>query len=277
MLSGDIVKFDFLYSFNYNKSSIPEACRRLMCSINSIKDQDVNICICNTSKIDIWDKLKHLNNIRYIHVPVKDKFCKSKTINIGVKRLVHSPYFFLSDIDLIYPPNYIETLKNKYSQTLEFYPIRVCTGVYNLGKRMFSNNFQDYVKEVNLENCNNLLKDQSRTWFGISPGNGLIHRDSFYIIRGFDEDLPGKYGGEDALFNVRISMINKYIEDLDLKTIHLFHKINYKADDEVRKLNQRMWRGRCQFIQNKYKNIEFNLRENIKDIQANQGRSWGEV
>ena len=47
------MKLDLLYSFHYNKSAIPDALKRLFCSINSIKDQDVNICICNTSEVDI--------------------------------------------------------------------------------------------------------------------------------------------------------------------------------------------------------------------------------
>lgn len=271
------MRFDFLYSFHYPNSEIPGAVRRLLCSINSIINQNVTVCICNTSKTDIWDRIKHLNNIRYLHVPIDEKlFCKSRTINIGVKNLVHTPYFFLSDIDLVYPPAFIFNFVNKYKTIMQFRPIRVITGVYNIGKTLISNNFNDYITEVNNCNQNKLLRDATRTWFGVAVGNGLVHRDSFFIVRGFDEDLKG-YGGEDAIFNDRISLINRYVEDPDinLRTIHIYHKLKYKVDDEACILNQRIWRGRRLYLKNKFSKTNFDIRIHLKDIQANQGLPWG--
>lgn len=99
--------FDFLYSFDFDKN-MDDSIVRLKSSIKSIISQNVNVCVCNTSVKCIKKHLKEFN-IKYIHIPkVKKIYCKSETINLGVENLVFSKYFFTSDIDLIYPPTFIE-------------------------------------------------------------------------------------------------------------------------------------------------------------------------
>lgn len=271
------MRYDFLYSFHYDGDELPLAIKRLQYSINSIINQNVNVCVCNTSKTDIWDYLTIFNNIRYVHEPILRNFTKAKTINLGVKRIVRTPYFFLSDIDLIYPPNYIKYFNDKYINLMELGPIRVINFVNNLGKDLFSTNFEDYNQAVNKGNVDRNYRDRRRNWFGVAPGNGLIHRKSFFMIRGYDEDLPGKYGCEDVLFNDRIQFINKYIEDSDinLRLIHMFHGFNGDYKDKSYILNQKLWKSRRAILHNKFNaDNKFVVKEHLKYIQANQDIIW---
>lgn len=274
------MKIDVLYPFQYQDDEIYSAINRLFCSINSIINQDVNICICNTSETDIWKYIKNIKGLRYFHCPIDTyPYCKTKTINIGVKKLVKTSYFLLSDIDLVYPPDYIEILFNKYKTMMSLMPIRVVTSVYNINKTLISNNFQDYVNEVNLENQNKKFRDTQRIRFDISSGNGLIHRNTFMYIRGYDEDIK-RYSGEDELFNLRISFLNKYIEDLqfNLRTIHIFHPIEYDIKDLIFQLNNKICKGRINYLQRKFIHNKFKIKEHIKDIIANQNqKNWEEI
>ena len=223
--------FDFLYSFHFDQN-IEEAIDRLKISIKSIINQKVNVCICNTSVKCIKKYLNDFPSIKYIHQPEKVKvYCKSKTINIGVKELISSNYFFISDIDLIYPPNFIEYMS---VFTLVKFPIRV----------IFSNHNLDFTSTIpqNYEECKNFFEVNKTKHKFFAPGNGLIHLSSFKKIGGFDERFIG-HGSEDSEFNYRISKINKYYQfDLEeINTFHLFHKSSLHVLKRIN-LNEQMWR-----------------------------------
>ena len=71
---------------------------------------------------------------------------------------------------------------------------------------------------------------------GYAHGNGIIHRDSFFRVQGFDEALVG-YGPEDDLFNCRIARINKliYVPDRRLATYHLWHSRSAFSDQQFQR------------------------------------------
>jgi len=247
----------FLYSFDFKEKEIDNAIKRLNISIKSIIDQNVDVCICNTSKIDIKKSITNINKIRYLYYPLKqENYCKPKTINIGVRKLVNSEYFFLSDIDLIYPPSFV---KNMLSYTLYKEPVRIIFFNYNLGKCIDYKNFKTYKKLLER------VKDSQRTTIGIAPGNGLVHLKSFHKIGGFDERYIG-YGPEDADFNLRISIINKYVEvNYDkVNTYHLYHPIN--INQEYNNKNIELYNKVCSKIKkyNKKVPLKWTVSGNIK-------------
>lgn len=206
---------DFLYSYAFNNDV--KSIERLRYSIKSIIKQKVKVCVCNTSKECIYDQIKDLGMIKYVHKPLDgNDYSKAKNINIGVDELVESEYFFISDIDLIYPRNFI---KEMVKFTTYEKPVRVVFHNYNLGQEFYSTKISEYKNEFKLN------KDISRQSFGIAPGNGMIHLQSFKDINGFDEGFVG-YGPEDAEFNFRIKYINEYIEvnNDKVNTYHLFHE-----------------------------------------------------
>lgn len=222
---------DFLYSFQFNKDRV-SAIERLRNSIKSICHQNVRICVCDTSEKSIKNGLNGLGKIEYYHHPLSAKiYNKSKTINIGVKNLIKTDYFLISDIDLIYPPNFIKNMQLLISNCKN--PIRVVFNNTNLG----------FKKAESYQFCKDNFRknlDQSRNQKGIAPGNGLIYRESFDKILGFDERYVG-YGPEDADFNYRIQKICKYIViDLDeFNTFHLFHlnSENTNRDQSIKNSN----------------------------------------
>ena len=225
-------KFDFLYSFYFNEDIEP-AIQRLKISIRSIIEQNVTVCICNTSEKDIKEYLLEFDKkIKYRHLPQKDKiYCKSKIINYGVENLVSSEYFFLSDIDLVYPPNFINFL-SLFTEVK--YPVRIIFSNYNL---KFSNPVPK-----NYDQCKKNYEKEGGLFKFFAPGNGMIHLSSFKKIAGFDERFIG-YGSEDSEFNYRISKINKYYKiDLEeVNTFHLFHKTSMNLLEKMT-FNEQMWR-----------------------------------
>lgn len=222
-----VKKIDLLYSFHFDKKDIDEAIQRLKCSINSIINQNIRICLCNTSKICIKDEISEfVNDISYLHLPLNlDIYCKPKIINIGVNELIRSEYFLLSDIDLFYHNDFIKGI-SLFLISKPKIPIRLVFYNSNLGKNI---PFPKNIKE-----CEYFFKtnpDKERIPKGTAPGNGLVHLPSFKKVNGFEERYLG-YGLEDVDFNFRISKINKYLE-IDWKyinTYHFYHK-NKNSDE----------------------------------------------
>jgi len=239
---------DFLYSFHFNEN-MDEAVERLRCSIESIRHQNVRVCVCNTSKKSIKSKLRGLGKIAYFHNPLElNVYNKPKTINLGVKKLVKTDYFFLSDIDLYYHPDFVANMGVVLKLTGNV-PYRIVFHNNNMGPG-------DYPESI--EDCHNLFtnsKDTSRSMKGLAPGNGLIYRPSFEAIEGFDEMYVG-YGPEDADFNYRIRKICEYIEiDLEgFNTYHLFHANQTRDSQEY--ANNRI---RCDYMMKMDRKNNYNI------------------
>jgi len=262
---------DFLYPYHFNGHGSKSALKRLITSINSVINQDVNICVVNTSKKCIWKDLKSIsNNIRYIHKESKRDFNKPRTVNFGVKNLITSPYFILSDVDLVYSNTYVQNYEKYFHSPI---PKRVVPYNYNLKVDFISSDYNKYMQHLT-------KKDPYRRLFGIAPGNGLIHTKSFYTIRGFNEDLYG-YSPEDADFNFRIGYINNYIEDnnIPLRTIHLYHKMNFNSMNRYYNIQFKQMKVNLKVM---LKDFDFSnttdvIRYNdaIKLLQVNKNRDYG--
>lgn len=214
------MKIDILYSFHFDGAEQSRAINRLITSIYSIKHQGVNVCVCDTSYESICT---HIDSIadKYYHEFVDIKpYCKSKTINLGVDHIVRTPYFLMSDIDIIYPPNFVKIISEYIEKPGNY---RVVFYNRNVGLiQTFGNDIVGF-RRCDEEFARN--PDRTRTPEGIAPGNGLVNLDSFKLVKGFDENFRG-YGWEDADFNKRIKKINTYVEDKNpqLKTYHLYHR-----------------------------------------------------
>lgn len=276
---------DFLYVFNFPASEIENAILRLQCSIRSIIMQEVTVCICNNSSVCIYDKVKDLGgHIRYLHTPYDGEFSKALSINYGVKNLITTDYFILSDVDLVYSRDHIQRLKLKCSSLQRHSePIRFVFYNYNLSPivkvpiwrsllrrippiKFILKSKAKYLPHVythEYEVLDRLVKEPG----GFAHGNGLIHTSSFYLIRGYDEEMIG-YGPEDDLFNIRIGKINRLIYDNlpDTSSFHLWHpKISWIQVDT----NLSIWRERKSF----YNSLES---PSYLDVLGNKSKKdWG--
>ena len=274
-------KLDFVYIFNFEGVYFDGAIERLRYSLESIKDQNVNICLSNNSTECIFDMVSDIHSdIKYIHKPYNGLFSRALTINFAVKSLVKSEYFMISDIDLIYQKNHVQILLEKVNESKAIKPIRFISYNYNeepiysnkfsysknryikylgkkiskIGKPYYSSNFEELIK---------LPKSDG----GYAHGNGLIHLESFIKIQGYDEEMIG-YGPEDDLFNTRISKINDIIYDNSIEnaTVHLWHPRFHMIQHDK---NMQIWRDRKDF----YNSLENPI---YKDVLANKDKKeWG--
>ena len=271
-------KIQILYVFNFTRENFKLALERFLCSIKSIQNQNLEICVSNNSEECIFSEIKNLNISRYIHTPNPSKFSRAWSINFAAKKLIDQDYFYMSDIDLVYSPNHFERLKIKLNQiNLREKPIRYVPYNYNLlpKRGSFSNRvinrigflkkFHSIVHEYSWDYLylDTLMKEPG----GFAHGNGLIHFNSFLQIQGFDEDFIG-YGPEDKLFNKRIGFINNVIFDNlnDTSTFHLWH-LPLSRFQEVENMNY--YTASLDYL---------NLLDNpsVKDIMANKNCSgWG--
>lgn len=280
-------KLDFLYVFNFNPSEIENALIRLQCSIKSIVKQGVNICVCNNSPVCIYERVKVIApDIRYIHTPHNGQFSKALGINYGVKNLVNTEYFILSDVDLVYSRDHIQRLKLKCSLlSRESEYIRFVFYNYNLLPIVTAPEWRTFLRRIPLikfllsskviysphvyTHEYEVLDQLRREPGGFAHGNGLIHTESFYSIKGYDEEMIG-YGPEDDLFNIRISKINRIIYDNlpDTSSFHLWHpKMSWIQVDK----NLSIWKERKAY----YNSLE---KPTSSDVIGNKhSTDWGVI
>jgi predicted glycosyltransferase involved in capsule biosynthesis len=241
---------DFLYVFRYDLEHVDNAIKRLICSIDSVWNQDVRIIVFNASDQDInpgiSETLNKCSGSEYIYKPVKGQFNKSKLINYAVKNYVRTEYFLFSDIDLVYQEDYVVQMKKYVYIKGDFF--RVVPYNYNIYRECYSSDFKELIA---------LDKNNG----GFAHGNGLIHKKSFMRIRGYYEEFIG-YGPEDGCFNECIGCVNKLIYANDIVTAHLWHE-NFNRIQEQK--NSDMYHK----IQNDLRNFS-----KIEDLQYND-KDWG--
>ena len=229
---------DVIYVFKYDGDKYENARKRLLCSIDSLKNQLVNIIVINNSQ----QKL-NLNidvPLTCIHKPYNGPLNKARSINFGVKNYVKTDYFLMSDIDIVYCKNHLRYMLN---YTSNGNPVRITHHHCELNAEYYSSNFEKLMSIPHKEKFH-------------APGLGLIHRTSFMKIHGYNEEFFG-YSPEDQCFNERIWMINEDVRvDTDLYTFHLWHDVLGQKHSYVEK-NLTFWP-----ILNKI-------------LIANQNKEWG--
>jgi len=259
-------KIDVVYTFHYS-NGIKKAIQRLQCSIRSLIHQDVRIIVVNASKINIANQLKEFP-VEYYHRPYGETGMeKCVLINFAVKNFVQTPYFFVSDIDLVYPSDYIKSMLETALEIKNIFKtdVRLIPYVINLQSEYYTSNYKD------------LMDSKVERYDGIAPGNGLICTHFFKMIHGYDERYRG-YGPEDSNFNERISKINVFHAADNIKAFHLYHPpsknrerfdINTEYNNASRKIFEQFGDIHIPF------KPKIN-RENFKIIQVNQ-KGWGEL
>ena len=270
---------DILYIFNYQSQHLEKALTRFRYSLASLADQGARICVSNNSKNCIYSNIKDIvQEVNYIHKPYHGKFSRAHGINFGVRSLVRSEYFMISDVDLVYRGNHLSSVKNKMQAIISNSerPIRLVFWNYNLQPRyqpawMNMRILRRFAKTSPLMESSDheALSSLPNNGGDFAHGNGIIHLDSFTRLRGYDEEMIG-YGPEDDLFNTRISKVNDIIYDNgdDTATIHLWHP---RLQQIQFKKNMGIWKERKAF----YLGLD---NSDWGDLVANKCQSdWGEI
>ena len=277
-------KYDFLYIFNYEPPFIEQAVLRLRCSLRSIKDQNVRIFLANYSEPCIYSEIEDIvSGIHYEHIPYQGAFSKSLFINHAVKKMISSEYFILSDVDLVYSRDHIQKLSQKM-ESLSFGKdkFRFVTYNYNLAPIYKSTLYHIMSKMPfisNLVDNDNCVQPHPYTHDyivldrmpikngGYAHGPGIIHTETFFDIRGYDEELIG-HGPEDDMFNTRIGKVNRLVYDKlpDTATFHLWHPMLRRIQV---KENVRIWEEQKAYLDSL-------VNATIKDVEANRSKAdWG--
>ncbi|QWD91097.1 hypothetical protein FD973_01795 [Polynucleobacter sp. MWH-Braz-FAM2G] len=213
-----------------------------------------------------------------MHRPYRGKFSRAHAINFGVRSLVSSEYFMISDVDLIYRPDHIDAIKHKLQKALQTIkrPLRMVFWNYNLQPRfepawMNIRFLRRFASTSPLMECSDYetLSKLPNNGGGFAHGNGIIHLETFMRLRGYDEEMIG-YGPEDDLFNTRIGKVNDIIYDNsdDTASIHLWHP---RLQLIQLKKNMSIWRKRKAY----YESLNA---PDWSDVIANKNRpNWGEI
>jgi len=198
---------EVLYVLGYPDDKIESAVARLVCSIDSLRGQYVKPVVFNASAQCVHSKISAAKQaVLYYWHPISGPFRKPLCINYAVKNYISGKYFLFSDIDLVYQHDYADKM-NKHIPDAG--SVRVVPYNFNIYADLLSSNYADLIT-------------LNKSAGGFAHGNGLIHRDSFVKVRGFDEHYC-MYGPEDDDFNKRVGFIDKVIYDKDIVTAHLNH------------------------------------------------------
>jgi hypothetical protein len=243
-----IDRFDMIYPFDFDDDHLEAAIYRLNWSLKSIVDQNANICVYVTSKKCIKKRIKY--PIKYIHDPLNQKYYnRSKTINLAVKNFVKTKYFLVSDIDLVYHPDFIHNVSFIVNEKDK--PLRIIFYNVNLNQKcQIDNPTYENCKQIwdlhylNNPNCRVPEHGASMVPF-TALGNGLFQLKSFTELGGFCEKFVG-WGPEDHEMLHRISKTNEvvYVNKEGFNTFHLYHphKQSEKGFDVLMKKNDEIFK-----------------------------------
>lgn len=270
---------DLLYIFNFESKHLEGALTRFRHSLASVAAQGARICVSNNSKDCILSYIDDIvRDLAYVHRPYRGQFSRAHGINFGVRSLVRSEYFMISDVDLIYRNDHVAAVQHKVRAALRTakLPLRMVFWNYNLQPRyqpawMNMRALRRFAAtSPRMESSDyEALSRLPHNGGGFAHGNGIIHLESFMRLRGYDEEMIG-YGPEDDLFNTRIGKVNDIVYDRgnDTASIHLWHP---RLRLIQLKKNMNIWQERKAY----YETLDT---PDWSDVMANKNKSsWGEI
>jgi predicted glycosyltransferase involved in capsule biosynthesis len=270
---------DVLYIFNFELAHLKDAIRRFRFSLGSLAKQNVRVCVSNNSEVCIRSEIEDIvPHFAYIHRPYRGLFSRAHGINFGVRSLIESEYFIISDIDLVYRKTHIESVQRKMNNVLSatMSPLRMVFWNYNLQPKYtpswmnvrFIRRFAAKSTMAESSDYENLL-NLPNNGGGYAHGNGVVHLDTFTRLRGYDEEMIG-YGPEDDLFNTRIGRVNTIIYDDgdDTASIHLWHA---RLRMIQQRKNMQIWRERKAYFSSLSNPTFADLAANTKNT------TWGGI
>lgn len=176
-------------------------------------------------------------------------WCKSKAINMVLKKTV-APNFFVGDVDMIYHPDFIETLHNlKQNNEVVYFQV----GFLNEAESKISKVFDAY--KINFESNEE------------ATGMTLFNSEVLKAINGYDEFYHG-WGGEDTDVHVRLKnagyKVFFYTESILM--LHQWHPKHYREVNDLTPFHSSLEQINHQYL-------EFSKHTN--KVKANENFNWG--
>ena len=176
-------------------------------------------------------------------------WCKSRAINIILKSCV-TPYFFVGDIDMIYHPNFIETL-TKYQDKSDatYFQVGFLSEEESKKEKVFSE------FKVNFKSTHE------------ATGMTLYNTEVLKSINGYDEFYHG-WGSEDTDVHVRLRNANKHVFYYEENTLilHQWHPKMYRSTSSLEPFHSKL-----ETINQKYLGVT----KKSANTKANQNLNWG--
>lgn len=190
--------------------------------------------------------------IQFISCPTSGQlWSKCRSINIALQKATQ-PYFVVGDIDLIFHPNYIQTLKSLVN------PNQVCYFQYGFlseHESLKKQNFEDFIVD---------FKGNSEV-----TGNTMFPTEALKKVNGFDEFYQG-WGAEDTDAHIRMQNLGLqvvfYEEQILVK--HQWHPKAYRSKKSTHPYHSQLERINHVYMIQTQKN---------KRTVVNQYQNWGQL
>ena len=190
--------------------------------------------------------------IKFITCPTSGQlWSKCRSINIAIQS-ANQPYFVVGDIDLIFHPHYIQTLKSLVNpNTVHYFQYGFLSESESLKKQ----NFQDF--EVDFKGGKDVT------------GNTLFPTEVLKSINGFDEFYQG-WGAEDTDAHIRMQNLglNLTFYDEQILVKHQWHPKAYRSKKSTHPFHSKLERINQSYMIQTQKN---------KHTIVNQHQKWGQV
>lgn len=179
----------------------------------------------------------------------KQLWCKSRAINVVLKQ-TQALYFFVGDVDMIYHPNFIETL---YGIKLNNEVVYFQVGFLDELESKVSKDFESY--KINFKSNEE------------ATGMTLFNSEVLKTINGYDEFYHG-WGGEDTDVHSRLKnagyRVSFFTESILM--LHQWHPKHYRHVNDISPFHSSLEQINHQYL-------EFS--EQIKKVKANENFNWG--
>jgi len=174
------------------------------------------------SKENIVSQLSKFPFVSYHYVDYKGTFSRGWGLNLAFKKSKH-PWIFMLDVDCIFYEKFLSTV-SRYLESGESGRFFMFGGICNLTESITAG----ILKTGNLTNRMKTVISEHFDTLNVlrGAGNGLMHRDVFEKLSGYDEKIVG-WGREDSDFRNRLKSAGIKEVTLpahpDISLYHLFH------------------------------------------------------
>lgn len=203
----------------------------------------------------LQDLLEKYPNIKFISCPVQSQLWnKSRAINIALKQ-TSTPYFLVGDIDLLFHPDFIKTVKNEISDKASNKVLFFKYGFLSEEESLLDKDFEDY--KLYIQGNEEIT------------GTTLFSTDKLLEVNGFDEFYHG-WGAEDTDVHIRLKQLGLKTEFYNKKVLvkHQWHPKAYRS-----KVSTSPFHSNLERVNHHY----MNMTQSNKRIKANLDFDWGKI
>lgn len=234
--------------------------RLRMCvqSLRSNMDVPFRLCISDTSGVSARDTLTGVLDMpfNYYHEPVLGPFNRSRTINNGVRHLIHSDQFVVLDSDIIVPGNFLSKLIHYWEERR----------TYVLGRL-------GYLREGHPQTSDWGTLSTHPTSLMYNSGFFMINTELYRLVNGMDEEYVG-WAAEDEDLTDRLDVHTRgrirKLQNMELTCWHQYHPSRSGAESTWMERNRARWKQNTMAYRTEGRPVTAIL--GLQDLRADRNR-----